>query len=47
VTVEVEGSAGADFAAVYTGFTPMAFSNPIWVDADGNGEWTAPGLSAK
>lgn len=47
VTVEVEGSAGGDYRAVYPGFTPIAFSNPIWVDADGDGEWTAPGFSPR
>jgi hypothetical protein len=26
------------------GFVPMAFSNPIWVDVDGNGRFDAPGL---
>ena len=23
---------------------PYALTNPIWVDADGDGEWQAPGL---
>jgi hypothetical protein len=44
VTVEVEGEANATFEAVNPGFTPFAFTNPIFVDADGDGEWTAPGL---
>ena len=26
------------------GFTPFAIANPIFVDADGDGAWTAPGL---
>ncbi len=44
VHVEVEAVASEDYAAVYPGFTPFAFSNPIYVDADGDGVWTAPGL---
>jgi hypothetical protein len=44
VTVEVEGEANAIFEAVNPGFSPFAFTNPIFVDADGDGEWTAPGL---
>lgn len=46
VTVEVEGRAepGSIYAAVAPGYTPFAFTNPILVDADGDGEWTAPGL---
>jgi hypothetical protein len=31
VTVEVKGKAGADYAAVYPGFYPFAFSNPVYV----------------
>ena len=26
------------------GFSPFAFTNPIFVDADEDGQWTAPGL---
>lgn len=44
VLVDVEGEAGEDYRAVYPGFVPYAFSNPIRVDADGDGAWTAPGL---
>jgi len=44
VTVEVEGVPGDLYRAVAPGFTPFAFSNPIFVDADGDGSWTAPGL---
>lgn len=29
-------AAGAD--------VPMAFTNPIWVDANGDGRWDPPGL---
>ncbi len=41
VTVEVEGEADDTYAAVLPGFTPFAFTNPIFVDADGDGSWTA------
>ncbi|MEZ4215867.1 MAG: CehA/McbA family metallohydrolase [Myxococcota bacterium] len=44
VTVEVEGAADATYAALLPGFTPFAFTNPIFVDADGDGVWTPPGL---
>ena len=44
VTVEVEGAPDATYAALLPGFTPFAFSNPIFVDADGDGSWTPPGL---
>jgi hypothetical protein len=44
VTVEVEGDAGEGFAAVLPNSVPFAFSNPIFVDADADGKWTAPGL---
>ena len=44
VTVEVEGPQTGTYSAVAPDFTPFAFSNPIFVDADGDGQWTAPGL---
>jgi hypothetical protein len=44
ITVEVEGPASAAFEAVLPGFVPFAFSNPIFVDADGDDQWTPPGL---
>ncbi len=44
VTVEVEGEADDRYAAVAPGFAPFAFTNPIFVDADGDGTWRAPGL---
>ena len=40
--VEVTGEADALYSAVAPGFTPFAFSNPIYVDADADGEWQAP-----
>jgi hypothetical protein len=48
VTVEVEGDPASDpsgrYAALAAGFVPFAFSNPIFVDHDADGVWTAPGL---
>jgi hypothetical protein len=44
VTVEVEGVPTPEYALVYPGFTPFAFSNPIFVDADRDGEYRPPGL---
>ncbi|MCG8591892.1 MAG: CehA/McbA family metallohydrolase [Proteobacteria bacterium] len=44
VTVEVEGEPGELYRIAAPGFRPFAFSNPIFVDADGDGEWTPPGL---
>ena len=48
VTVEVEGDPrgrdGAGYRAVAPDFVPFAFTNPIFVDADGDGRFTAPGL---
>jgi hypothetical protein len=44
VTVEVEGAADATYAARLPKFTPFAFSNPVFVDADEDGTWSAPGF---
>ena len=44
VTIEASGEGGADFEAVLPRHFPFAFTNPIWVDADGDGRWTPPGL---
>ena len=44
VTVEVHGIADQRYSAIYPGIEPYAFSNPIYVDFDGDGVWTAPGL---
>jgi hypothetical protein len=44
VTVEVEGEPKGAYREVAPGFTPFAFSNPIFVDADGDGKWSPPGL---
>lgn len=42
VTAEVEGTPGRDYAARLPGFTPFAFTNPVFVDADGDGRWSPP-----
>jgi hypothetical protein len=44
VTTEVHGDVTPGFEAVLPRFAPFAFTNPIWVDADGDGAWRAPGL---
>jgi len=44
VTIEVSGSASEDYQRVYPGLEPYAFSNPIYVDFDNDGQWQAPGL---
>jgi hypothetical protein len=44
VVVEVLGEPGDVYRALLPGFTPLAFSNPIFVDADVDGIWTPPGL---
>ena len=43
VTVEVEGDPAGVYADLLPAFTPFAFTNPIFVDADGDGRWTPPG----
>ena len=44
VTVEVIGEARADYQIIYPEISPYAFSNAIYVDANADGEWQAPGL---
>ncbi len=44
VTIEVKGPVTPDYRKVYDDISPYAFSNPIYVDADADGEWQAPGL---
>ena len=46
VTIEALGKAGDIYQAVYPGFFPYAYSNPIYVDADGDGQWTPPGIGS-
>jgi hypothetical protein len=43
VTVEVYGQPGEIYRAVAGNLIPIAFSNPIYIDADGNGKWNPPG----
>ncbi|MEZ4330859.1 MAG: CehA/McbA family metallohydrolase [Myxococcota bacterium] len=47
VTVEVEGPAEGRFAEAWPGLVPFAFTNPIFVDADADARWVAPGLPAR
>ncbi|MCB9664675.1 MAG: CehA/McbA family metallohydrolase [Alphaproteobacteria bacterium] len=35
---------GGDYAVVAPGYVPLGFTNPVRVDADGDGGWTPPGL---
>jgi hypothetical protein len=44
VTLEVRGEPDEDYQSVLPRFAPLAFTNPIWVDADADGQWTPPGL---
>ena len=44
VTVEVSGKASEMYQHVYPGLAPYAYSNPIYVDFDSDGQWTPPGL---
>lgn len=44
VTVEVSGPASDDYKVLYPEITPYAFTNPIYVDFDEDGQWHAPGL---
>jgi len=47
VFVEVEGEPTDPYTEIFPGFVPLAFANPVFVDADGDGAWSAPGLPAK
>ena len=33
-----------DYSVVAPGYVPIGFTSPVFVDADGDGTWTAPGL---
>lgn len=44
ITVQVIGQATTLYHTILPGFTPFAFSNPIFIDADSDGQWHAPGL---
>ena len=45
VTIEISGQASDIYQAVYTGYFPYAYYNPIYIDANSDGQWTPPGLS--
>jgi len=45
LTVEVSGEVSPVFAILAPGFQPFAFTNPIFIDADLDGNWKPPGLS--
>lgn len=47
VLVEVEAEPTDEYRTVFPGHRPYAFSNPIYVDADGDGQWQPPGLTAR
>lgn len=44
VTFEVKGEAGQVYQAVYPGFSPYAFTNPIYIDVNGDEQWQPPGI---
>lgn len=44
VLVEVEGEPGETYKLIAPEHKPLAFTNPVFVDADGDGTWTPPGL---
>ena len=44
VVVEVSGTAGRLYEKLYPGLQPLAVSNPVYIDADNDGQWTAPGV---
>ena len=44
VVVEVLGPASGTYRELLPEFQPMAVTNAIFVDADGDGAWSAPGL---
>ena len=44
VVVEVEGEATELYQTIAPGYTPFAFTNPLFIDANNDGKWTAPNL---
>ena len=44
VTIEVSGPTTELYQTIYPEISPYAFSNPIYVDYDGDGKWQPPGL---
>jgi hypothetical protein len=47
VVAQVTGQPDGLYQMVAPGFTPFAFSNPIFIDADADGAWAAPGMPLK
>ena len=47
VVVQVTGDASELYALLAPDFVPFAFSNPIYIDADEDGQWRAPGLPSQ
>ncbi len=48
VPAEWAASHAGDYSEVVArGFVPAAFSNPIWIDADGDGRFASPGLAPR
>ena len=43
VTIEIAGEPSAEYEIIYPEIKPYAFTNPIYVDFDSNGDWQAPG----
>jgi hypothetical protein len=46
MVVEVDAEPGPVYQILAPGFRPMAFSNPVFIDADNDGRWQPPGLPA-
>jgi hypothetical protein len=44
VVVEVRGAPGAEYRLIAPELRPLALTNPVFVDADSDGIWRAPGL---
>ncbi|MFB1035538.1 MAG: hypothetical protein QMC38_09335, partial [Sinobacterium sp.] len=44
VVFEVTGQADALYSLIAPTLKPMAFTNPVFIDADNDGQWNAPGL---
>ena len=44
VVVEISGETNETYRLIHPDFTPLAFTNPIYIDANSDGHWEAPGL---
>ncbi|WP_372799293.1 CehA/McbA family metallohydrolase [Litorivivens sp.] len=42
--VEVSGEAGRVYQKLFPGLQPVAVSNPVYIDADSDGQWLPPGV---